>query len=307
MTKWNSMKVCTLIHNPGAGAEKYNKDELISQIESLGYECRYISIKKTEWKDLDPDTDFLVIAGGDGTVRKVTKRLLNRKILRKRFPIALLPLGTANNISKTLNIEGEPEEIAQTWSQRNLKKIDIGFIDGLEEPNFFLEGFGQGIFPILMQKMKDSDGKAFSNLKEEIKYSLKVLQDTVRTYKPEELQLQINGQDHSGRYLLAEIMNIRSIGPNLMLAPDADPGDGELEVVLVAESQRVEFAKYVENKLNGMENPFVFNSIKAKSIRMHCRNTHIHIDDELIMIDDQLEINIEVFEGLLKFFAGPKV
>ena len=155
--------------------------------------------------------------------------------------------------------------------------------------------------------MKGVDGKAFSNLQEEIKYSLEVLQDTVRTYKPEELQLQINGQDHSGRYLLAEIMNIRSIGPNLMLAPNADPGDGHLEVVLVPESQRVEFAKYVENRLNGIENTFVFNSIKANSIRMHCENTHIHIDDELIMIDDQLEINIEIFEGLLKFFAGPKV
>ena len=298
------MKVCTLIHNPGAGAEKYSKEELIAKIENLGYECRYSSIKKRGWKDIDPDTDFLVVAGGDGTVRKVTKRLLNRRMLRKRFPIGLLPLGTANNISKTLKIEGEPEEIGKTWTEKNLKKIDIGFIQGLAEPNFFLEGFGQGIFPILIQKMKESDGKVFSNLQEEIKYSLEVLQETLRTYKPEELQLQIDGQDHSGRYLLAEIMNIRSIGPNLMLAPDADPGDGELEVVLVAESHRAEFAKYVQNKLKGIEDPFVFNSIKAKSIRMHCENTHIHIDDELIMVDDQLEINIEVFEGQMKFFTA---
>ena len=301
------MKVCTLIHNPGAGDEKHSKEELISKIESLGYDCRYSSIKKRGWKDIDPDTDFLIVAGGDGTVRKVTKRLLNRRILRKRFPIALLPMGTANNISKTLNVDGEPEIIGRTWTEENLKKIDIGFIRGLSEPNFFLEGFGQGIFPILIQKMKESDGKSFSNLEEEIKYSLQVLQETLHTYQPEDLQLRIDGKDHSGRYLLAEIMNIRSIGPNLMLAPDADPGDGELEVVLVAESQRAEFAKYVENKLNDVENPFVFNSIKARSIRMHCENTHIHIDDELIMVDDPLEINIEVFEGLLKFFAAPKV
>ena len=39
---------------------------------------------------------------------------------------------------------------------------------------------------------------------------------------------------------------------------------------------------------------------------MHCENTHIHIDDELIMVDDPLEINIEVFEGLLQIFAAPK-
>src|SRR5688572_1996720 len=61
------MKVSTLIHNPGAGAEKYTKEQLTSRIESLGYECRYSSTKNKGWKDIDPDTDFVIIAGGDGT------------------------------------------------------------------------------------------------------------------------------------------------------------------------------------------------------------------------------------------------
>lgn len=297
------MKVSTLLHNPGAGEEKYDREQLTAIIESLGFKCRYSSTKKKDWNEIEEDTDFVIIAGGDGTVRKVIKKLLNKKILRKRLPIALLPLGTANNISKTLGIAGEPQELGKTWKEKNIKKFDVGFIEGFPETNFFLEGLGYGIFPLLMKKMKEQDEQAFLSLDDEIKYSLQILHDSVLTYKAEHLQLEVDRIDYSGKYLMAEIMNIRSIGPNLQLAPQADPGDGELEVILVPESQREELATYIKNKLNGIEDPFAFKPIKAKTVRMHCNNSHVHIDDEMIWIDDPVEINIELFDGLLKFFV----
>jgi diacylglycerol kinase (ATP) len=297
------MKVSTLIHNPGAGNEKYTKEQLVSKIEKLGYECRYSSTKKKGWKDIDPATDFIIIAGGDGTIRKVVKNLLDKKILRKRFPLALLPLGTANNISKTFGIAGEPETLASSWNKKSIKKIDVGFIEGLSEPGFFIEGFGYGIFPLLMETMKQKDEKLFLSLDTEINYSLQILHDIIVSYKAQNLQLEVDGIDRSGKYLLAEIMNIRSVGPNLLIAPEADPGDGQLEVVLITENQKEELANYVLNKLKGIDDPFVFNSIKARSIGMQTDNTHVHVDDELIWIDDPADITIEVFNGILSVFV----
>ena len=297
------MKVSTLIHNPGAGAEKYSKEQLISRIESLGYECRYSSTKKKGWKDFDSETDFLIIAGGDGTIRKVVKKLLDRKILRKRYPLALLPMGTANNISKSLGISGEPEDLAHSWKKERIKKIDVGFVEGLSDPAFFIEGLGYGMFPLLMETMKEKDDKLFLSLDTEINYSLQILHDLILSYKTENLQLEIDGVDYSGKYLMAEIMNIRSVGPNLLIAPDANPADGQLEVVLVTEGQREDLANYVLNKLKGIEDPFVFNSIKATTIRLQADNTHIHIDDELIWIEEPAQIKIEVFEGILNVFV----
>ena len=297
------MKICTLLHNPGAGEEKYNKEQLIALVERLGFDCRYSSTKKKGWNELEEDTDFVIVAGGDGTVRKVVKKLLNQKILKKRIPIALLPLGTANNISKTLGIAGEPEEVGKTWNEKNIKKFDVGFIEGLAETNFFLEGFGYGVFPLLMQKMKEKNEESFLSLDAEINYSLQVLHETILTYEAEYLQVEADRTDYSGRYLMAEIMNIRSIGPNLQLAPQADPGDGELELVLVPENQREELANYVMNKINRIEDPFAFKSVKAKTIRMHCNGNNVHIDDELIRVENAVDIKIELFDGLLKYFA----
>jgi len=66
-------------------------------------------------------------------------------------------MGTANNISKTLEIEGETEEIVQSWHNGNLKKYDVGRISNVDDASFFLESFGYGLFPYLMQEMEKAD------------------------------------------------------------------------------------------------------------------------------------------------------
>src|SRR5690348_12883473 len=97
------MKQVTLLHNPNAGDEEHNKKELRSLLKGNGWECRYFSTKEKKWKNFDTDSDLLAIAGGDGTVRKAIKSLLERKKeIKKLPPIALIPLGTANNIGNTL-------------------------------------------------------------------------------------------------------------------------------------------------------------------------------------------------------------
>src|ERR1051325_5153423 len=98
------MKKVKLLHNPTAGDEEHSKKELVALIKSNGYDCKYSSTKDKDWAEFEEDLDFLIAAGGDGTIRKITKELLNRKKLEKILPIAPLPLGTANNIAKTLNI-----------------------------------------------------------------------------------------------------------------------------------------------------------------------------------------------------------
>ena len=46
-------------------------------------------------------------------------------------------------------------------------------------------------------------------------------------------------------------MNIREVGPELALAPSADPGDGLLDVVLIADEHRDALRAHVEARLGG--------------------------------------------------------
>ena len=294
------MKIARLLHNPSAGDEDHSKKELISLIRTHGYECNYASIKEKGWDEIDDETDFIIIAGGDGTVRKVVKKIVERKLIDKQFPIAVLPMGTANNIATTLGFNAK--EDIHLWEETNIKRIDIGKILGAESM-FFLEGFGYGVFPRLMKEMKVKSPEADTPEKE-LQTALKVLIEIIDSYKAKSCALDIDGIDHSGNYLLVEVMNIRSIGPNLTLAPMADPGDGLFEIVLISETQREEFKQYISDRLKGLEKLFKFSTIQGKNIKVKWDGMLMHVDDELLDTNKK-EVKIELMEGVLRFLVKP--
>lgn len=298
------MKVAKLLHNPGAGDEEHDSEDLVALIEKAGFRCRYSSTKDSDWKDFEIDVDFLVVAGGDGTVRRITKELLDRKMLDKTWPIGLLPLGTANNIAKTLELEGDTEDIINCWQQWNIRKYDVGRISHIDKVYFFLESFGYGIFPYLMGEMKKRGKEDEEESPEkQLQVALELLQELIQSYEPKRCQLQIDGEDHSGHYLLVEVMNTRSIGPNLFLAPDARPDDGHFDVVLISTEDKDKFASYVAGKLKGIEAPADFTIVSARNITISWEGTHVHVDDEVVKIKKETEVEIEIKEGLLEFLV----
>jgi diacylglycerol kinase family enzyme len=292
------MKRVTLIHNPTAGDEAHSKEKLVADIEAEGYSCRYHSTKE-DWKDFDDDTDLVVIAGGDGTVRKVVKQVLKKK---KDLLLALLPLGTANNIAKTFDIGGDTNNIIRSWKTLRPTRVDIGCVEHVEDVNFFLEGLGFGLFPYLMKEMKKRE-ETFDSPEEELKGALKQLHKTLLSYEPRQCHLEIDGTDHSGKFYMVEVMNIRSIGPNVMLAPFAHPGDGEFDVVLVPEAHKEKFSDYLIHKLTDGDDPYQFHTLKGKQIKISWDGTRIHADDEMLKLERETEVKIEMKEGALQFLA----
>ncbi|GAB3268787.1 diacylglycerol kinase family lipid kinase [Larkinella harenae] len=301
------MKIAQLLHNPGAGDEEHSKKELMALIESEGFVCRYASTKKSDWKELKTDVDFLVVAGGDGTVRRVAKHLLNRKLIEKPYPIALLPNGTANNIAGALHIPvDDPLPIVKSWKKGERKRFDVGLVEGLSKHHFFLEGIGYGVFPKLMKEMDKREEKSDDSPEDRLKTALEVLAEIIQSYKTRHCQIEIDGVDYSGDYLLVEVMNIRSIGPKLVLDPAADPGDGQFEVVLVAENQRDVLATYVQNRLQGVEGDYWGTILKGRSIRMKWEGAELHLDDQLVKSKKARNIQISLHEGALSFLGVQK-
>src|SRR4051812_43592095 len=148
-----TMKKINLIHNPDAGRKKYSTREVKRLLESNGFECLHASRDLKDSKKWN-EGDFIVVAGGDGTVRKLIRQLLKRRVLEGIPPIAILPAGTANNIANTLGISGSLEEIINSWKSGSVKNYDVGKIDGLPHARFFLESFGCGIMPSFMKEIR---------------------------------------------------------------------------------------------------------------------------------------------------------
>jgi diacylglycerol kinase (ATP) len=298
------MKFASVVHNPGAGEGALNRTDLVSLINSAGFGCSYSSTKDKGWEKFEsPESDFIILAGGDGTVRKVAGELLDKTLLDRKLPIGLLPMGTANNIARTLGIRGEHGDIVRSWTESHLKKFDVGRVTGLPKHRFFLESFGYGIFPRLMAEMKKQDEKDRDTPEKSLRMALSILHDLVEDMEPRYCKITIDGMHHDGNYILVEVMNTSSIGPNLKLAPLADPGDGVFEVVLIGDSQRQEFAEYVKNKLQGREIPFAFTTLKGKQLEIFWNGEDAHVDDQYVEVEKNADVSIELLHGLLEFFV----
>ena len=221
----------TLIHNPTAGRQSAGEAaRLCGLLAERGHKVRYRSAKDSHWKRaLKKPADLVVVAGGDGTVARITRRMVGRGV-----PLTVLPTGTANNIARTLGLVERPfEELVRSWENPRRVRLDVGVAAGPWGERYFVEGVGAGLFAMLLaqpesEKMK---GRAAA-----VESGLRRLRDQAARCEPVEVAAALDGKDVSGRYVLIEAVNLRYVGPNLHLAPDSEPGDGQFDGVMVSEA-----------------------------------------------------------------------
>lgn len=275
----------TLIHNPGAGrTDKRGAKELVALIEEAGHAVTYQSAKDDDWHAvLERRADLVVAAGGDGTVGRVARRLAGRNV-----PMAALPAGTANNISRTLGLtEGAPEELVRGWEAARRVRLDVGMAEGPWGRRSFVESVGVGLFAALLarsdekpqaKKPKRAKGKHAGKA---VDGALRRLSEQAEACEALEIAARLDGKDISGRYLLLEAVNLRYVGPSLFLAPDAEPGDGLLDVVLVGETERPRLIQYLDRWQDNRERLAVLPTLRGRKLELEWSGVPLHIDDKL--------------------------
>jgi diacylglycerol kinase (ATP) len=269
----------TLIHNPGAGDSQISGDELTQLIRQAGHTVTYQSSKDDRWEvALEQPGDLIVVAGGDGTVGKVAKRLIGRSM-----PMAILPLGTANNIVKTLGFTDDTpiEYLIHNWSTAQLTPFDAAEVNSDRGSAYLIESFGAGLFASMMAEAGNNPVLDQFNSQTKINAVLQMLQDKLQRYSPKAFSLCLDEQVHSGEYIFLEVMNIKSVSSNVNLAPDADPGDGLLDVVLFTEADRPILQEYLVQRLAGQHHSPQLTIHRAKQIQIQGQDFKIHIDDKV--------------------------
>lgn len=223
-----------LLHNPSAGSEQHSRQDLIRAIERAGHRVVAQFSKSSELRGSLPtrgDCDVLAVAGGDGTIGRAALSLAGSGL-----PMAILPLGTANNISHTLGIHGSLHHVISKWDDHAECAFDLGRLVTGNTTRYFVEAFGLGVFPEVIRKA-DAQSEP-PTVQASLKRDLSLFRSVFHHSEPRMYHIDIDGQDHSGLYLLVQIMNIPFLGPNLQLIADSNPCDGRLEVVLVGDTER---------------------------------------------------------------------
>jgi diacylglycerol kinase (ATP) len=104
-------------------------------------------------------------------------------------------------------------------------------------------------------------------------------------------------------------MNIRSVGPNLLLAPSADPADGLLDLVLVSERERPRVLEYVAQRASGRDMTIDLAARRVRHVTIAAAGAEVHIDDRLERPHEKPSamgglVDITLLPGALQFLSA---
>lgn len=265
------MKVI-LLHNAAAGGgNQPSADQLLGQIREAGHAVVYQSTREkgSKWILLEA-ADLVIAAGGDGTVRKAALGAAGRGL-----PLAIFPLGTANNLAKTFGVFAPIPTILQGLATARRARLDVGMASGPWGKSPFIESAGAGLLARLFSSLSPRRGTGAAA--PSVTSARHALQTLLRNGPALPWSATVDGRTFEGAYVFVEAMNTRSVGPNLQLAPGADPGDGLLDFVFLPEENRTAFARYLEAE-NDSHLAAPVEVVRGKTLRLRFDGP-AHVDD----------------------------
>ena len=167
----------------------------------------------------------LVLAGGDGSVHTAVASLRRRGELSPDRPLGLVPLGTGNDLARTLGIPLDPAGAARALLTGRPRPLDL-LVD--DTGGVVVNAVHLGVGAEAAEKagaLKERLGKAA--------YAVgSVLAGAGSTGW--DLRVEVDGEPlHTDEpVLMVGVANGRTIGGGAELAPDAAPDDGLLDVVV---------------------------------------------------------------------------
>ena len=165
------------------------------------------------------DVEGVVVAGGDGTVNSALAALI-----RTGKPLGIIPLGTANDLARTLGVPTDPAAAAAVILNGRKRRVDVGSVNG----RYFLNAAGIGFSARLHEDLTPRIKGLFGPFA----YGIGALR-MWRHYRP--FSVLILGDELSVRrhVMQVTIANGRFYGGGMTAHEAARIDDARLDVVMV--------------------------------------------------------------------------
>jgi diacylglycerol kinase family enzyme len=284
-----------LYWNPGAG-DRLPLDQITNAIARAGHDIAGVLKHGDDVSAaLRMNIDALVAAGGDGTVARAGRSLAGGEL-----PIAILPLGTANNIAMSLGISDDPMAAIADWRTQKIVRIDVGVVTGGEADQLFIEGAGTGLLPRGITKGRNSR-KPHGEAAAEVEWARDIFLSALSELQPRHSTLRIDDEAVEGDYLLVEALNISSVGPRLRLSAETTPADGFLSVVIAGAGDRDAIRAHLDQSSDQYDSHAWLKSWRASRVRVTGWHEY-HVDDE-VRTSPTGELTIEIRPSSLPVLA----
>ncbi len=222
------MKSVLFLYNPLSGEAQIvaRLDKIVACFQEAGVRLTLFRISRREGfnrldetiRSLQPD--YLLVAGGDGTIHRLVNYLQARSI---DLPLAILPAGTANDFARLIGMPLQMQAACRAILSGRIERIDLGEVNG----RYFVNVLSSGLFTEISQKtptkLKNTLGRAA--------YYISGLGE-IPLFRRLEIRVESEACSFEGSCLLFLVFNGQTAG-NLPLAGHANAQDGLLDVLII--------------------------------------------------------------------------
>jgi diacylglycerol kinase family enzyme len=237
---------------------------------------------------LDVSADLVVAAGGDGTVGAAARALAGRGV-----PLGVMPLGTANNVARSLGIGGGPEEVAATWHTARRRPLDMGRVRLPGRDERFLEAVGAGLIAAGIAVHESKPGADAAPVQQKIPDALRTYRNALEHLEARPCYVSLDGEAHSDSLLLIEVLNIAFVGPRLELTSHVDSSDGRFSVVTATAADRHALGDYLRAREGEHQRSAGFSARTAREVTIRGWD-RLHIDDRVVEIDPETPVGLSL-------------
>ena len=251
-----------LLVNPSAGGGRASKllPQVEARIRARGLSHRTVATESVEHGRREAlaavdSGEVVAVMSGDGLIGQVGGALADTD-----GTLAIIPGGRGNDLARVLGIPTDVAAAVDLLVDGAPRQIDVGEVNGSRFLGIASCGF-------------DSDANRIANDAKLIKGNLVYAYAAIRAliaWKPARFELRLDGTPREFTGFSVAAANSKAYGGGMFVAPDAELGDGLLDVVTVADVSKL-------RALRGM--PKVFKGT--------------HVDDEYVRVERAAELSVD--------------
>ncbi|WP_442575106.1 diacylglycerol kinase [Microbacterium sp. F51-2R] len=246
---------------------------------------------------IDLGTDAVVVAGGDGTVSLAVQELAHTGV-----PLGIVPSGTGNDFAGALGLhELDAIAAADLIAAGTIRALDLALITRADgSAQFFASVLASGFD----SKVNDR-ANAMTWPRGGSRYTIAIALEFLRLGGiPFGVELRLADgtlERIDGDLVMATVGNTAMYGGGIPICPDADPGDGLLDVTLVRPAGRLRLARLIPRVYRGTHAavPEVLMR-RATSVSLSSPGVTAYADGDPV---GALPLTIDVAPGALRVFA----
>lgn len=161
------------------------------------------------------EVDLVVLGGGDGTLNGAAPALVETGL-----PMAILPLGTANDLARSLGLPLDPVAAARLAGVEEARPVDLGWVNGHYYFNVASIGFSAELAGDLTAESKSKWGT--------LGYAIAAFR-VLRRVRPFSVHIEHDGTVETVTTIQVSVGNGRHYGGGMTVEADATVDDGKLD------------------------------------------------------------------------------